>query len=90
MKMNVEIIKTLKLTKGEKVYNLNVGDIITIETVKGNYDLVQLTAINEKSISVGSYTNPMANPMYIKFKDITNIVDIYNELEKVETETVGE
>lgn len=86
--MNVEIIKTLKLTKGEKVYTLNVGDIITIETTKGSFDLVQLTAINEKSISVGSYTNPMANPAYIKFKDITNIVDIYNELETTGTEEV--
>lgn len=77
--MNVEIIKTLKLSKNGVDYYLNLGDIITIETKKGTFDLVQITAISEKSISVGSYTNPNANPCYIKFKDIENIVDIYNE-----------
>lgn len=88
--MNVEIIKTLKLTKGDKTYTLNVGDIITIQTKKGIFDLVQLTAINEKSISIGSYTNPHANPLYIKFKDIDEISDIYNEHEQVEEVVVDE
>lgn len=84
--MNVEIIKTLKLTKGETVYYLNVGDIVTVETKKGKFDLVQITAIGEKSISVGSYMSPMDNPCYIKFKDIENIVDIYNEKEEEESD----
>lgn len=88
--MNVEIIKTLKLTKGDKVYILNVGDVITVQTKKGTFDLVQLTAINEKSISVGSYTNPHANPLYIKFRDIEEISDIYNEHEPVEEVVVDE
>lgn len=84
--MNVDVIKTLKLTKGEVSYYLNVGDIVTIETKQGVFDLVQLTAISEKSISVGSYINPTEHPRYIKFKDIINIVDIYNENEKEEKE----
>lgn len=82
--MKIDIIKTLKLTKEDKEYLLNVGDVISIKTKQGEEDLVQLTAINEKSISVGSYTNPMANPRYIKFKDIEEITDIYNEKEPTE------
>lgn len=81
--MKVDIIKTLILTQDNgSVYTLNVGDIVKIKTKKCETDIVQITAISEKSISVGSYLNPMANPLYIKLKDIEMLVDIYNDNEE--------
>lgn len=81
--MKIEITKTLILTQDNgSVYKLNVGDIVKIKTKKCETDIVQITAISEKSISVGSYLNPIANPMYIKLKDIEMLIDIYNDNEE--------
>lgn len=78
--MEFTAIKTIMATRDSgEIIELKVGGVYEITMQDGTTDVRQITSVNEKSISAGSYVTPHLNPRYIKLKNIKDIEPIYND-----------
>lgn len=76
--MEFTTIKTVIATRDSgEIIELKIGGVYEITLKDGIVDTMQLTSVNDKSISAGSYTTPSKNPRYIKLKNIKDIEPVY-------------